>query len=87
MKKGVRGTKYASRNPLTPGGQAICARLRAEIVRAGWSKTALAAGVERTALHRAFPAKPSQHNPHFSTIAAVADALGLDLVIARRPLD
>lgn len=69
---------------LTPDGQAICALLRGEIARVGWSETARRAGVDRCNLHRAFPADPGKRNPSFATVTEVARALGLEVTVRRR---
>jgi DNA-binding phage protein len=81
--KGLRGP-YAPRRPLTADGHAICALVRAEIVRVGWSKTAALSGVERSALHRAFPANGMSRVPSFATVTAVAAAVGLEFTVRRR---
>jgi DNA-binding phage protein len=64
---------------------AICATVRASIVLAGWSETARRSGVDRTALHRAFPPERGGRMPSFSMVIAVADALGLRLSIEGQP--
>lgn len=67
---------------LTPDARAICALVRREIVRTGWSETARRAGVERTALHRAFPPR-GQRNPSFVTFTNVAAAVGLEFTVRK----
>lgn len=76
--------QYAPRSAMTVDGLAIFALLRVEIVRVGWSETARRCGIDRTALHRAFRDKPATRSPHFGTIMAVADALGLEFTVRRR---
>lgn len=66
---------------MTPAAQAVCAFLRARIVRTGWSKTGRLTGIDRTALHRAFPDKPTDRAPSFRTIDKVAATFGLRLVL------
>lgn len=69
---------------MTPDAQAICAILRAAIVRTGWSETARRSGVNRVTLHRCFPHRGSGTNPSLATIAAVAGALSLQLTVSER---
>jgi DNA-binding phage protein len=71
------------RRALTADAQVICARLRTEIIRTGWSETARRSGVERAALHRAFMGG-GKRVPSFQTIASVAQALGLEFSLQRR---
>jgi DNA-binding phage protein len=79
-----RRLKYRPRTEPTPDARDICAILRDEIVRTGWSETARRAGVERTALHRAFQASPGKHNPSFATVTKTAQALGLEFTVRRK---
>jgi DNA-binding phage protein len=76
---------YRRRAQLSPDARAICAVLRAEIIRAGWSATARLANIGRASLHRAFPADPGKSAPSFATVADVARALGLELTAVPRP--
>lgn len=75
--------KSAGRPALTEDGRAICALVRSEIVRVGWSEIARRSGMDRTALHRAFPPK-GDRNPSFRTMTSVADAVGLEFTVRRK---
>jgi probable addiction module antidote protein len=76
---------YTPRCGLTADAQALIAALREEIISVGWSATARQAGLNRCSLHRAFRATPGQSVPNFDTIMAVANALGLELTVRRKP--
>lgn len=72
---------YRPRVQRTADVERLCAELKEEIGCVGWSETARRAGVDRTALHRAFSGRRNTAN--LTTIAAVANALGFHLVLAR----
>jgi DNA-binding phage protein len=69
---------------MTEDAQVLCDTLRPAIVRAGWSATARRAKVDRVTLHRSFPARRGARVPNLGTVAAVAEALGLTISIAKR---
>lgn len=76
--------RYKPRLDLTPDARRLCDALRAEIVVAGWSATARRAGVDRMALHRAFPPVRRGRNPSFPMVAEVARSLGFELTLTRK---
>jgi DNA-binding phage protein len=66
----------------TADALALCAALREHIIRAGWSETARRTGIDRCALHRAFPEKRRGTMPAFVTVSLVAAALNLRLAVS-----
>lgn len=66
---------------MTPDGQAVCAQLRAEMIRTGWCEMGRRTGFDRTSLMRAFKGSTPRNFPHFTTVCCVAEALGLKVVL------
>ena len=66
----------------TPAARAVCSLVRREIIRVGWSETARRCGMDRTALHRAFP-PACNRNPSFVTLTNVAAAVGLEFTVRK----
>jgi DNA-binding phage protein len=60
-------------------GQDLLATLREEVEFVGWTETARRSKIDRCSLHRAF----RNGTPLFSTVAAVAEAVGMKLEVRR----